>query len=244
MQDGRLKLQFGQRTLLIRATTVRSAISDGLAVLKSGHMELAPEGIDCLRRMQFPDMGHIAQHGDIRPVSGVQQPSEFPAVRNEAESPLRRLFIRKDKFGRSWLDDIQYEAGERLRRDFERGQLQPSITANWQAIASGRDHTGKCRQSELGDFAIDSRKKVAEAISALDGDLANVALDICCFLKGLEQVERECQWPPRSAKLMLRTALSCLARHYGLGTQGKSQSGGILHWGDGSHRPSIRGSQQ
>lgn len=239
-----MRLQFGQRTLVMRTAAVRSAISDGLVVSKPGHMELAPEGVACLRRMQYPDMGHIAQHGDIRSVSGVKRHSEYPAQRNEAESPLRRLFIRKDKLGRSWLNNIQYEAGERLRRDFERSQLQPSITVNWQAIAAGHDQSGKCDQSELGDFVIDSRKKLTRAINALDSELANVALDICCFLKGLEQVERERQWPPRSAKLMLRTALSCLATHYGLGTRGKSRSGEILHWGDGTYRPSIRGSQE
>ena len=36
------------------------------------------------------------------------------------------------------------------------------------------------------------------------------------YLKGLTEVERERQWPARSAKLMLRTALAALDRHYAM----------------------------
>jgi len=65
-------------------------------------------------------------------------------------------------------------------------------------------------------------------------------VDICCFLKGLETVERERQWPAHSAKLVLRLALVSLARHYGLAatTTGKP-SAGLRHWGDENYRPEI-----
>jgi hypothetical protein len=69
----------------------------------------------------------------------------------------------------------------------------------------------------MSDSIADARARVSRAARALGPDLAGVALDVCCFGKGLEQVERDRHWPARSAKLMLRTALMALARHYGMG---------------------------
>jgi hypothetical protein len=56
-------------------------------------------------------------------------------------------------------------------------------------------------------------------------------------MKGLTVVERERQWPARSAKLMLRAALMTLARHYA--PPRPEKPGRMRHWGEEGYRPEL-----
>lgn len=61
-------------------------------------------------------------------------------------------------------------------------------------------------------------------------------VDVCCFLKGLKTVETERQWPARSAKLILKTALAVLARHYDPRPE-ETRRRTRHHWGAADYKP-------
>jgi hypothetical protein len=157
------------------------------------------------------------------------------------ESPVASLARRPGKNGEPWLSAELATAAERLRRDFEIGRLQPRVTANWSASVNDGRRTGDASGlADLTDMALAARLRVDRAIREVGPELSGVLVDICCFLKGLETVERERQWPARSAKLVLRMALVRLARHYGLmPTATGKASGKLRHWGAEDYRPEI-----
>ena len=177
----------------------------------------------------------LAQHADIvatvAEVDGVRQ-----AVRlDRSESPLAGLARLKDRNGAAFLPAEALAAGERLAADFTRGQLQPRVTASWEPRLSGAAAGSRGGMADLADSAMAARLAVSRAAGAMGPELSGVALDICCFMKGLATVERERQWPARSAKLMLRTALLALARHYNPPTPEKRTA--TRHWGAEGYRP-------
>ncbi len=156
---------------------------------------------------------------------------------NLDESPLAAL-ARPARGGTPFLDTAALTAAERLRRDFEFAQLQPRITASWSASVNTGRRDGSGR--DLADNVIAARKRVEKAMIAVGPELSGILLDVCCFLKGVETVERERRWPARSAKLVLRLALAALARHYGLGTKAEGAVGTEMrHWGASDSRPAI-----
>lgn len=146
------------------------------------------------------------------------------------ESPLIRLSSRKGADGKPFLAAHEVAAGERLRADFTRGGLSPSVTQRWEDTPRSGPRSGP---ADLSDAVLDCRARVQHALKAVGPELSGVLLDVCCFLKGTERVEAERQWPARSAKLMLKTGLAALARHYGLVHDAGEARRGIRAWKGG-----------
>ena len=236
LRDQRYELHHETRTHTFDAQLVGLMRTKGYAIMRGSRLKITDKGTKSLIDGTTPD-GKTIEDKSI--VQTQAHESRTPEV-NPNESPLLRLFTRKTKNGRPYLSTEQFHAGERLRQDFERGQLQPRMTAALETHVTGSGKSGwKGNGSDLSDFSIDARTRVSEAVRLLGPELGGVALDICCFLKGFEAVERERQWPPRSAKLMLRTALSLLSVHYGFVSPATNRKAEMTHWGSEEYRPSI-----
>lgn len=166
-------------------------------------------------------------------------PEREIVLSNMSESPIAQLVRRKGRDGRPFLTSSEYEAGERLRADYTKGRIMPRLGANWEAsVASGRRGGSAGGMVDLMDAALAARQRVEKALAAVGPELSGVLIDVCCFLKGLEQVETERGWPVRSAKVVLKTALGALARHYDPPPSKKHRKP-LLHWGADDYRPSI-----
>lgn len=140
-------------------------------------------------------------------------------VLNLAESPLARLAVPAAGEARPFLEPHQVEAGERVRRLVERAQLQPRVTMSYSAAHTAGRGGGPGRAAETGELALEARRSLAELHTILPRDCADVVLDVCGLLKGLQTVEIERGWPRRSAKLVLRIGLEQLAAHHGLSAE-------------------------
>jgi hypothetical protein len=137
-------------------------------------------------------------------------------VVDETESPLSWLASRRGRDGRALIEAHQLEAGERLRADFTRANLMPRITSDWSNPSSaGRRARGGERADLMTDTIVASRQRVNQTLDAVGPEFAGLLVDVCCFLKGLEAIERERAWPSRSGKVVLQLALDRLAPHYG-----------------------------
>lgn len=170
--------------------------------------------------------------------------SKRPAIVNNAESPLAWLASRKDKSGAPLLTPFQFEAGERLRADYHFAGLTARMTASWNPAAGGGS-SGGASQNEaaaLTDNVLAARQRVVRALGSVGPELAGVLVDVCCHLKGLEEAEKTEGWPQRSGKVILQIALTRLARHYGLVSDGQINAGlkrRLQHWGAEDYRPKV-----
>ncbi|MFC6487561.1 DUF6456 domain-containing protein [Nitratireductor sp. GCM10026969] len=243
-KTGTVLLDGGERgTVSARVETVRRLTHDGLVRKAGGDLVLSPEG-EALARRSLAEGGEPfrAQQMEIGERTYLTPEGKRTLTANLTESPLAQLARRRGRDGTPFLEESEFRAGERLRADYTRGQIIPRLGANWEeSVSSGRRGGGDNGLANLTESALAARQRVEQALAAVGPELAGVLVDVCCFLKGLERVEAERGWPVRSAKVVLKTALAALSRHYEPRTR-RHRSGRILHWGAQDYRPRFDGS--
>lgn len=219
---------------LVRAGLAERLAEGAPATSGRAAVTISEPGRAHLRRQAAePDGAFLAQHARIVSAEIEGEAGRARVQMNAAESPLDWLRRRRDRDGEPFLDPAAFEAGERLRRDLTLGGMLPSVTARWDGAIGG---AGGAARDPAGatDAMIAARQRARRALDAVGRDLADLLIDLCGFLKGLESVERERGWPPRSGKVVVRLALRRLAEHYGLEVEarGPARSAGIRRWSD------------
>ncbi|HEX2216538.1 MAG TPA: DUF6456 domain-containing protein [Xanthobacteraceae bacterium] len=190
----------------------------------AGSLQVTAAGRVVVARRQTRNGGNevdpfVAQHLDLAWATAVRPEGRVSVRMDQGESPLVWLARRKGRDGQPLIAPDQLLAGERLRAEFTRAQLMPRVTSNWAAPVGGSARGSGGSPATLADTVVAARQRVRWALAAVGPEFSGLLLDICCFLKGLEDVERERRWPPRSAMIVLQLGLDRLARHYGLERQ-------------------------
>ena len=128
---------------------------------------------------------------------------------NDGESVLARL-RRKGQ-----LEPVQFDAGEKFRRDFTLAQLMPRLGVDLTAPVLGGRRAPRTEML-MTDTIVAARQRFGKAMQALGPGLSDLLFDVVCHLRGLEEAERAYGWPHRSARVVLGLGLDRLATHYGL----------------------------
>lgn len=125
---------------------------------------------------------------------------------NVAESPLSWLHAR------GHIDDRLFDAGERLRADYERAQLGASVTMRWDVVRI----RGQGSDSGLSptERQIAAKARFDAALAEAGSGLSDILWRVVCAGEGLPDAEKALAWPARSGKLVLKLALDRVAGFY------------------------------
>lgn len=141
--------------------------------------------------------------------AGSRRPRRSVTV-NLAESPLGWLFAR------GHIARRQFDAGEKLRVDWERGQLAARLTMTWDSAPLARGRAGRGPAPDLSAGQIDARRRFQAAIAAAGPGLADILWRIVCSGEGMREAESALGWPARAGKVVLTIALDRVADFYRL----------------------------
>lgn len=123
---------------------------------------------------------------------------------NAAESPLSWLHAR------GHIDDRLFDAGERLRSDYEKAQLSPRMTMSWSPVrVKGGDSDLTPTERQLA-----AKDRFDAALAQAGSGLADILWRVVCGGESLPVAEKSLAWPVRSGKLVLKLALDRVAAYY------------------------------
>ena len=128
---------------------------------------------------------------------------------NLAESPLSWLHSR------GHLDDRLFDAGERLRADYERAQLSASVTMRWDPVRISGQGSGDGLSPTERQIA--AKARFDAALAAAGSGLSDILWRVVGGGDALPDTEKALGWPARSGKLVLKLALDRVAHFYRIG---------------------------
>lgn len=157
-------------------------------------------------------MRDLVERDFVEGVVARERPARKTARRsvtiNQAESPLGWLRAR------GLVDPRQFEAGERLRGDYEMAALGPRVTMAWTARVDGTRDAGGGLDPTLAQIA--AKRRFDAAIAAVGTGLRDVLWRVVCAGEALPVAEKGLGWPQRAGRLVLTLALDRLADFYAL----------------------------
>lgn len=127
---------------------------------------------------------------------------------NTLESPLGWLFSR------GLVSRRQFNAGEQLRSDWERGGLSARVTMQWDSAPVGRTRGGSGAGADPMAVQLDARKRFDGAVEAAGPGLSDILWRVVCSGEGMREAETALGWPARAGKLVLTLALDRVADFY------------------------------
>ncbi|MBW4330197.1 hypothetical protein KY084_04820 [Stakelama sp. CBK3Z-3] len=127
---------------------------------------------------------------------------------NMAESPLGWLKAR------GMISDAQFEAGERLRADYETAAIGPRVTMRWDPAPSGRARGAAPDPGDATHVQISAKRRFDGALKEAGPGLSDILWRVICAGEGLPTAEKALGWPSRAGKLVLCLALDRIAAFY------------------------------
>ena len=141
------------------------------------------------------------------PAAGKRRPTRSVTV-NLTESPLGWLFAR------GHIDRRQFDAGERLRSDWERGQYPPRTTMSWDGAPVCRSRGGSAGVPDPAGAQFDARRRFERAVAEAGPGLADILWRVVCAGEGMRDAETALGWPARAGKVVLKLALDRVGDFY------------------------------